>query len=271
MRNFAPSRASRMFEVPDRCRASIGSNATLYPALMNASVVVVGVENPFGSRCRNSRQARTARAAEPRRQVRDVPAGNSMLNGLAIDYRPAHPGPDVGLSRRPQRVPARVPPPAAERVLDPDDDDAGVHQGRVQRGVRADRCTATRRPSKIRLARDGAKFLIIILKIVTLFSPLRVFLPVSIASFRDRGHTRAGRSRRSSTSRTRRSCSSCSRSSCSSSASSRNRSPRCASKGVDSRAHAARSRSRATADPARGGVGVACGSSSVFSTGWTSR
>jgi glycosyltransferase involved in cell wall biosynthesis len=37
--------------------------------------------------------------------------------------------------------------------------------------------------SKIRLARDGAKFLIIILKIVTIFSPLRVFLPVSIASF----------------------------------------------------------------------------------------
>jgi glycosyltransferase involved in cell wall biosynthesis len=37
--------------------------------------------------------------------------------------------------------------------------------------------------SKIRLARDGAKFLMIILKIVTLFSPLRVFLPVSIASF----------------------------------------------------------------------------------------
>jgi glycosyltransferase involved in cell wall biosynthesis len=37
--------------------------------------------------------------------------------------------------------------------------------------------------SKIRLARDGAKFLMIILKIVTLFSPLRVFLPVSVASF----------------------------------------------------------------------------------------
>lgn len=36
--------------------------------------------------------------------------------------------------------------------------------------------------SKIRLARDGAKFLIIILKIVTLFSPLRVFLPISLAS-----------------------------------------------------------------------------------------
>jgi glycosyltransferase involved in cell wall biosynthesis len=37
--------------------------------------------------------------------------------------------------------------------------------------------------SKIRLARDGGKFLIIILKIVTLFSPLRVFLPVSLAAF----------------------------------------------------------------------------------------
>ena len=37
--------------------------------------------------------------------------------------------------------------------------------------------------SKIRLARDGARFLVIILKIVTLFSPLRVFLPISIVAF----------------------------------------------------------------------------------------
>jgi glycosyltransferase involved in cell wall biosynthesis len=37
--------------------------------------------------------------------------------------------------------------------------------------------------SKIRLARDGMKFFMIILKIVTLFSPLRVFLPISLASF----------------------------------------------------------------------------------------
>ena len=37
--------------------------------------------------------------------------------------------------------------------------------------------------SKIRLARDGTRFLIIILKIVTLFSPLRVFLPVAVLSF----------------------------------------------------------------------------------------
>lgn len=37
--------------------------------------------------------------------------------------------------------------------------------------------------SKIRLARDGTKFLMIILRIVTLFSPLRVFLPISLTCF----------------------------------------------------------------------------------------
>jgi glycosyltransferase involved in cell wall biosynthesis len=37
--------------------------------------------------------------------------------------------------------------------------------------------------SKIKLARDGTRFLMIILKIVTLFSPLRVFLPVALVSF----------------------------------------------------------------------------------------
>jgi len=37
--------------------------------------------------------------------------------------------------------------------------------------------------SKIKLARDGTKFLIIIFKIITLFSPLRIFLPLSVMSF----------------------------------------------------------------------------------------
>src|SRR5262245_23460850 len=37
--------------------------------------------------------------------------------------------------------------------------------------------------SKIRLARDGTRFLMIIFKIVTLFSPLRIFLPISAAAF----------------------------------------------------------------------------------------
>jgi glycosyltransferase involved in cell wall biosynthesis len=37
--------------------------------------------------------------------------------------------------------------------------------------------------SKIRLASDGAKFLLILLKIITIFSPLRIFAPVSAAAF----------------------------------------------------------------------------------------
>jgi glycosyltransferase involved in cell wall biosynthesis len=37
--------------------------------------------------------------------------------------------------------------------------------------------------SKIRLARDGAKFFLILLKMITIFSPLRVFVPVSLVTF----------------------------------------------------------------------------------------
>jgi len=37
--------------------------------------------------------------------------------------------------------------------------------------------------SKIRFAQDGARFFLILLKIVTLFSPLRIFLPLSALSF----------------------------------------------------------------------------------------
>ena len=37
--------------------------------------------------------------------------------------------------------------------------------------------------SKIRFARDGAKFFLILLKVITLFSPLRIFAPVSAAAF----------------------------------------------------------------------------------------
>jgi glycosyltransferase involved in cell wall biosynthesis len=37
--------------------------------------------------------------------------------------------------------------------------------------------------SKIRLVSDGARFFLIVLKMVTLFSPLRLFLPLSLASF----------------------------------------------------------------------------------------
>ncbi len=37
--------------------------------------------------------------------------------------------------------------------------------------------------SKIKLASDGAKFFLIVLKIVTIFSPLRVFVPIAAAAF----------------------------------------------------------------------------------------
>ena len=37
--------------------------------------------------------------------------------------------------------------------------------------------------SKIRLARDGFRFYLILLRIVTLFSPLRIFLPLSLLAF----------------------------------------------------------------------------------------
>ena len=37
--------------------------------------------------------------------------------------------------------------------------------------------------SKIRLSRDGPKFLLIMLRIMTIFSPLRIFVPIAAASF----------------------------------------------------------------------------------------
>ena len=37
--------------------------------------------------------------------------------------------------------------------------------------------------SKIRLARDGAKFFLILLKIITIFSPLKIFVPISVVTF----------------------------------------------------------------------------------------
>lgn len=46
--------------------------------------------------------------------------------------------------------------------------------------IKANRCAGK---SKIKLIRDGSRFFLIILKIATLFSPMRVFLPVSLVVF----------------------------------------------------------------------------------------
>jgi glycosyltransferase involved in cell wall biosynthesis len=37
--------------------------------------------------------------------------------------------------------------------------------------------------SKIRLARDGASFFLILLKVITIFSPMKIFAPLSVAAF----------------------------------------------------------------------------------------
>jgi glycosyltransferase involved in cell wall biosynthesis len=51
--------------------------------------------------------------------------------------------------------------------------------------VRFEPVAARRRQgqSKIRLASDGLKFFLILLKVITLFSPLRIFLPISVLAF----------------------------------------------------------------------------------------
>ncbi len=66
--------------------------------------------------------------------------GNTALNRLA-SYLTGREIPDLTSGFRGARraQPARVPAPAPERVLDADHDDAGVHQGGLQRGLRADR------------------------------------------------------------------------------------------------------------------------------------
>ncbi len=37
--------------------------------------------------------------------------------------------------------------------------------------------------SKIRFARDGAKFFLILLKVITIYSPLKIFMPISLSAF----------------------------------------------------------------------------------------
>ena len=82
----------------------------------------------------------SARAPARRRRRRRAAPATRALNWLA-SYLTGREIPDLtsGFRGARARVPARVPAPAAERLLDADDDDAGVHQGGLQRRVRADR------------------------------------------------------------------------------------------------------------------------------------
>ena len=61
--------------------------------------------------------------------------------------------------------------------------DAGVPEGRLQRAFRDRRRRAPPGPLNIRLASDGVGFVLILLKVITIFSPMRIFLPISAAAF----------------------------------------------------------------------------------------
>jgi glycosyltransferase involved in cell wall biosynthesis len=110
--------------------------------------------------------------------------GNHLLNGLA-SYLTGRPIPDLTSGFRAARrkhlreflhlLPARFSTPTTTTLAF------------VKAGYNVDFVPVEARArvgsSKIRLLSDGAKFLLIVLKVVTLFSPLRVFLPISVASF----------------------------------------------------------------------------------------
>ena len=88
----------------------------------------------------------SARARRRRRQRSARRIGNQLLNRLASYLTGRHDSRShVRISRRAARAPARVPAPAAQRILDADDDDAGVHQGGLQRHLRAGRCARAHR------------------------------------------------------------------------------------------------------------------------------
>jgi hypothetical protein len=109
--------------------------------------------------------------------------GNATLNRVA-SYLTEQPIPDLTSGfRAARRRSPRVHPPAAERFLDADDDDARVHAGR--NSVRFEPIDAAQRAgvSKIRLGADGFNFFLILFKVITIFSPLRIFAPVSAAAF----------------------------------------------------------------------------------------
>ena len=90
-----------------------------------------------------------------RRAIRSIAGNHGPASGqLAAERhrqlpdRTADPRSHVGLPRGPARLPARVPAPAAERILDTHDHDAGVHEGRLQRAVRAGRGRTAARSSR---------------------------------------------------------------------------------------------------------------------------
>src|SRR5438093_1295036 len=74
--------------------------------------------------------------------VRDLAATASWREILVVDDGSADDTGTAAAAGGAPRAAARVPPPAAERLFDADDHDAGVHEGGLQRAVRAGGCRA---------------------------------------------------------------------------------------------------------------------------------
>ena len=111
-------------------------------------------------------------------------AGNAVLNGLA-SYLTGRPIPDLTSGFRAARrdhlleflhlLPNGFSTPTTTTL-------AFLKAGY---SVRFEPVEAAERAgvSKIHLGSDGARFFLIVLKVITIFSPLRVFVPISLASF----------------------------------------------------------------------------------------
>jgi glycosyltransferase involved in cell wall biosynthesis len=111
-------------------------------------------------------------------------AGNASLNGIA-GYLAGHPIPDLTSGFRAARrvclldflhlLPNGFSTPTTTTL-------AFMKAGY---SVRFEPIEAARRrgESKIKLGSDGVSFFLILLKIITIFSPLRIFLPVSVGAF----------------------------------------------------------------------------------------
>jgi len=110
--------------------------------------------------------------------------GNAFLNGLA-SYLTNRPIPDLTSGFRAARrdcllefihlIPNGFSTPTTTTL-------AFLKAGYSVQFVAID-AAARQGASKIRLGSDGAKFVLILLKLITIFSPMRIFLPVSLATF----------------------------------------------------------------------------------------
>jgi len=111
-------------------------------------------------------------------------AGNTLLNGLA-SFLTGRPIPDLtsGLRAATREGPREFLPPLPNGSTTP----TPTPMPFIKAGYNVAFEPISARPrigtSKIRLARDGSKFILIMMRVMTIFSPLRVFLPVASGSF----------------------------------------------------------------------------------------